>query len=216
MFKKLLLPLLLIFFTTEFAFAQSDWKLKSDVEGIKVYSKDVSGSKYKMLRIECNFESTLSQMVAALLDLKTRTEWIYHTKTIRLIKQVSPTDLYYYSEISLPWPAQNRDFVAHLVTRQNESTKIVTMDGPVTTGLVPPKEGVVRIKSSISEWTIYPVSKNEIKVQYLIYADPGGMIPAWLTNMFSSEGPTQSFKKLKLQLKKPEYKTAILPFIKNY
>jgi hypothetical protein len=216
MFKKLLLPLLLVIFLTEFAFAQSDWKLKSDVEGIKVYSKDVSGSKYKMLRIECNFESTLSQMVAALLDLKTRTEWIYHTKTIRLVKQVSPTDLYYYSEISLPWPAQNRDFVAHLVTRQNENTKVVTMDGPVTTGLVPPKEGVVRIKSSISEWTIYPVNKNEVKVQYLIFADPGGMIPAWLTNMFSSEGPTQSFKKLKLQLKKPEYKTAILPFIKNY
>jgi hypothetical protein len=34
--------------------------------------------------------------------------------------------------------------------------------------------------------------------------------------MVASEGPTQSFKKLKLQLKKAEYKNASLSFIKNY
>ena len=215
MTKKILLPFLLLFMSCATAFAQNKWVLKSDRDGVKVYASAVDNSKFKMLRIEANYQSTLTQMVAALLDLKTRPEWIYHTKSIRLVKQVSPSELYYYSEISLPWPAQNRDFVAHLMTTQDEDTKIVTMDGPVAPSMVPEKEGIVRIKNSISKWLIFPVSKNEVKVEYTIQIDPGGVIPAWLTNLFASEGPTQSFKALRTQLKKAEYKNAKVPFIKN-
>lgn len=215
MTKKILLSFLLLFMSCATAFAQNKWVLKSDRDGVKVYASAVDNSKFKMLRIEANYQSTLTQMVAALLDLKTRPEWIYHTKSIRLVKQVSPSELYYYSEISLPWPAQNRDFVAHLMTTQDEDTKVVTMDGPVAPSMVPEKEGIVRIKNSISKWLIFPVNKNEVKVEYTIQIDPGGVIPAWLTNLFASEGPTQSFKALRTQLKKAEYKNAKVAFIKN-
>jgi hypothetical protein len=216
MFNKLLFFVLLLITTSLTASAQYNWALKSDKDGIKIYSSAVANSKLKALRIECNYQSTLTQMVAALLDLKTRPEWIYHTKSIHLVKQVSPSELFYYSEINLPWPAQNRDFVAHLITTQDENTKVVTMDGPVAPTMVPEKDGIVRVKSSLSKWLIFPLSKNEVKVEYTIQLDPGGAIPAWLTNMFASEGPTQSFKALRLQLKKPEYRSASVPFIKNY
>ena len=216
MFNKLIFFLLLLITTSLTASAQYNWSLKSDKDGIKIYTSPVVNSKLKALRIECNYQSTLTQMVAALLDLKTRTEWIYHTKSIHLVKQVSPSELFYYSEINLPWPAQNRDFVAHLITTQDENTKVVTMDGPVAPTMVPEKDGIVRVKNSISKWLIFPLSKNEVKVEYTIQLDPGGAIPAWLTNMFASEGPTQSFKALRLQLKKPEYRSDSVPFIKNY
>ncbi|QHS57477.1 lipid-binding protein [Mucilaginibacter sp. 14171R-50] len=216
MLKRLLFIVLLLCFAFTRSFAQSNWTLKSENDGIKIYTSPVPNSKIKALRIECNFQSTLMQMVAALMDLKTRTEWVYHTKSIHLVKQVSPADLYYYSEISLPWPAQNRDFIAHLITTQNPDTKVVTMDGPVEPAMLPVKDGIVRVKSSISKWLIFPLNKNEVKVEYTIQLDPGGSIPAWLVNMFASEGPTQSFKKLKLQLNKPAYKNAHVLFIKNY
>ncbi|MFD0764432.1 START domain-containing protein [Mucilaginibacter lutimaris] len=216
MLKKVFFSATLLIALSVSAFAQYNWALKSDKDGIKIFTSPVANSKLKALRIECSYESTLTQMVAALLDLKTRPEWIYHTKSVRLIKQVSPSELFYYSEISLPWPAQNRDFVAHLITTQDENTKVVTMDGPIAPTMVPERDGIVRVKSSISKWLIIPVNKSEVKVEYTIQLDPGGAIPAWLTNMFASEGPTQSFKALRQQLKKLEYKTAHVPFIKNY
>jgi hypothetical protein len=216
MLKKVFFALLLLLVVTYNASAQYNWMLKSNKDGIKIYTSNVVNSKLKALRIECKYESTLAQMVAVLLDLKTRPDWIYHTKSIRLVKQVSPSELFYYSEISLPWPAQNRDFVAHLITSQDQETKIVTMDGPVAPAMVPERDGIVRVKSSISKWLIFPLNKNEVKIEYTIQLDPGGAIPAWLTNMFASEGPTESFKALRLQLNKPEYKTAHVPFIKNY
>ena len=216
MLKNILLPALLVFVAVFSVNAQSNWTLKSNKDGIKVYTAPVENSKIKALRIECNFQSTLSQIVSALLDLKIRPQWIYHTKSIRLVKQVSPSELFYYSEISIPWPVQNRDFVAHLVTTQDSETKVVTMDGPVAPTMVPLKDGVVRITNSNSKWIIFPINKNEVKVEYTIQLDPGGSIPAWLTNMFASEGPTQSFKALKGLLTRFEYKNAHVPFIKNF
>ncbi|MGY4539550.1 hypothetical protein ACVW0P_003985 [Mucilaginibacter sp. UYNi724] len=216
MFKKIAFALLLLFIVSESSSAQYTWALKSDKDGIKIYTSTVTNSKLRALKIECSYQSTLTQMVAVLLDLKSRPQWIYHTKSIRLVKQVSPSELFYYSEISIPWPAQNRDFVAHLITTQNEETKIVTLDGPIAPTMVPERDGIVRVKNSISKWLIFPLNKNEVKVEYTIQLDPGGAIPAWLSNMFASDGPYESFKALKLQLKKTEYKTARLPFIKNY
>jgi hypothetical protein len=157
----------------------------------------------------------LPQLTAVLMDIKAAPEWVYATKSCVLLKQVSPADVYYYSEVKLPWPVQNRDFVAHLTVSQNPDTKVVTIDGPVINGMVPPKDGIVRVDHSKGKWTLIPISKNEVKIEYILQTDPGGAIPAWIVNLFASEGPMQSFKKLKLQLQKPAYKNVSVPYVRN-
>jgi hypothetical protein len=216
MIKKISFVLFTLFILSRSVMGQNVWTLKSNTEGIKVYTSPVANSKIRALRIECSYESTITQIVAALMDLKARPEWIYHTKSVSLVKQVSPSELFYYSEISLPWPAQNRDFIAHLVTSQDPNTKVVTIDGPIAPHMVPVNDGIVRITNSVSKWIIIPVNKNEVRVDYTIQLDPGGVIPSWLVNMFASEGPTQSFKKLRVLLKRPAYRNAVMPFIRNY
>lgn len=197
-----------------FAKAQN-WQPASEKDGIKVFSAEVPGSKVKAIKVECDFDATLSQLVTVLLDVKTCTEWVYSTKSCTLIKQVSPSELYYYSEISIPWPAQNRDFVAHLTVTQNPETKVAYMDGPAVPGFVPVKKGIVRIEHSTGKWVMTPIGEHRVRVVYTLQVDPVGDIPAWLVNMFAANGPTQSFKKLRLQVQKPAYKDASLPFIKN-
>ena len=140
---------------------------------------------------------------------------MYHTKSCTLLKQVSPSELYYYSEISIPWPAQNRDFVAHLIVKQDPQTRVVDVDGPAVPDFVPLKTGIVRIDHSIGKWVLTPATDNHVKVIYTLQVDPGGAIPAWLVNMFAAEGPIQSFKGLKLQLQKPAYQHVALSFIRD-
>ena len=132
-----ILASIFILIQTTVAYAQTDWKLKNEKDGIKVYVGSVSDSKFKAIKVECELNTTLSQLVKALLDVKTCPEWVDHTKSCTLIKQVSPSELYYYSEINIPWPAENRDFVAHLTVHQNPETKVVTVDGPAVSGFVP-------------------------------------------------------------------------------
>jgi hypothetical protein len=213
--NKILFFTLLFCLSVSGVFAQNEWKLRSNNDGIKIYTSPVLNSKVKALKVECNFRATLSQLVNVLMDVKTCTEWVYHTKSITLLKQVSPSELYYYSEVSLPWPAENRDFVAHLTVTQDAQTHVVTVDGPAVPGMVPVKEGIVRILQSKGKWVISPVAKDEVKVEYTLQVDPAGAIPAWLVNLVSSEGPAQSFKALRQQLKKPAYKNTTLAYIKD-
>jgi len=213
--RKILLLSFLLLLKLLPARAQTDWKLNTESDGIKIYTGLVPGSKIKAVMVDCDFKATASQFVAVLMDIKASPEWLYHTKFCTVLKQVSPSDLFYYSEVSLPWPAENRDFVCHLTITQKTDTKVITMDGPAVPGFVPVKAGIVRIGRSASQWIITPLANGELRVKYTLHVDPGGDLPTWLVNMFAAEGPMQIFKKLKLQLQKPVYKNAVLAYIQN-
>jgi len=210
---KHLLPcasLLMIFLQAE---AQKDWTLKLNKENIAVYTKTPANSDFKAIKVDCELNTTLTKLTAVVLDANAGTEWVYSTKSSILLKQVSPSELYYYSEVKLPWPFSNRDFIAHLIATQDPTTKVVTINGPVEHDYLPEKKEIVRVRKSSGKWVITPKGPNHIKLEYTLEADPGGSIPAWLVNMFVTKGPFETFKKLKDQLNKPKYASVRLPFI---
>jgi hypothetical protein len=212
MHKRLIL-LFCIF--THFALAQTTekWDLKENKDGVKIFTRDIENSKIKAIRVECQLQASLSQVVAALMDIRNSEEWLYHTAGNYMVKQVSPAELYYYSLIEMPWPVSNRDFIAHLKVTQDEITKTVTVDAPCLPHMVPVKPNIIRIANSKGKWLLYPINKQEVKIIYTLHADPGGNIPAWLTNLFVTQGPSQSFKKFKVHIQKPVYKNAKLDYI---
>ena len=212
---KLFLMSLLLVLGLNSASAQNDWKLSTEKDGIKIYTGMLPDSKIKAIKVEADFDATPSQLVAIVMDVNTAPDWVYHVKSAKMVKQVSPTELYYYSEVSLPWPVANRDFVAHLTVTQDAGTKVVTIDGPAVPGVVPIKKGIVRIDNSIGKWVITPLGQNQVHVEYSIHVDPGGALPAWLVNIFATDAPMKIFKSLKTQLAKPNYKNTVFAFAKN-
>ena len=209
--------ILLLVLCANIAAAQTDdpWTLKQDKDGIKIYTADVPNSKIKALKVECELNATLSQVVAAVMDIKSSKSWVYRTASAYVVKQPSPSDLYYYTLVKMPWPVTNRDYVAHLRVTQNAKTKAVTVDVPCITGMVPSKNKVIRVTNSTARWLLTPEGTGRIKLVYTLHTDPGGDIPAWLTNMFITQAPSQTFSKLEAELKKPAYKNAKLAYIKN-
>jgi hypothetical protein len=213
--KKILLIVFLLVLKLSPSSGQSTWKLSTEKEGIKVYTCLVPGSKVKAIKVTATFTASASQLVALIMDVNSSADWIYHTKSSILIKQVSPSELYYYSEISLPWPAANRDFVAHLKVTRSPDTKVVTIDGPAVSGLVPVKPGIVRVADSKGKWVITPLGEGQINVEYAIHVDPGGSLPAWLVNMFAAEGPLKIFRNIKMQLQKRANNNADFAFVEE-
>ena len=196
-------------------YGQDDWELKTEKEGIKVYTKTFDDSKFKAIRVNLDLQATLTQIVALLMDVNTGAEWVYSTKSSVLLKQISPNELIYYSEVKLPWPISNRDFIAQLTAKQDAKTKVVTIDGPVVPDYVPAKDGIVRVRRSVGKWIITPVGPHHVQIQYTLRMDPGGDLPAWLFNLFVTKGPTESFKNLQEELKKPAYAQAHLSYIQD-
>jgi hypothetical protein len=194
--------------------SQDNWELKTDKDGIKVY-KSHSNAKFDQLKLECTIDASLSALVAALLDVGSYPQWVYHTRTASILKKVSEHELYFYEQIESPFGASDRDLVVVTKITQDKDTKVVHVSVKSVSNYIPPKKGYVRVPMSDEKWTITPISKNSSKIDYHLEIDPGGSVPAWLVNQFSQKGPYESFRQLKKHVTTEKYRDAHVSFITN-
>ncbi len=193
--------------------SQADWTLKKDKNGIKVFARKNKGFKFNELKVETLLEGKISQLAAVIFDVKNQKDWVYKTIKSELIKTVTTSDVFYYTEIEVPWPLDNRDMAVHMTVHQNPATKVMTIVAKNADDYLPPKKDKVRIKYSNATWIVTPVSHLQYKVEYRIQFDPGDDVPAWILNLFSTAGPYETFINLKEKLKQPQYAQIKFPSI---
>src|ERR1700744_4319371 len=104
--KRILLLLLMLTFIAP-VFGQDGWTLSTVKNDIKIYTRPIANSKLKAIKVECSLNVRPSQLVKVIMDIDQSGQWVYHNKTAYVVKQVSPSELFYYSEVSVPWPAGN-------------------------------------------------------------------------------------------------------------
>lgn len=193
--------------------AQTNWELKKNEEGIKVYTKSSEDSRWKSIKVTCELEGSLSELTALLLDARAHPQWVYNTKKSYVVKQISPSQQIYYSEIDLPWPLTDRDVVVEMTLYQDPSTKILQVNADAVESDIPVKKGMVRVAHSSVAWKVTTVSPGKMSVEYIAQADPGGNVPAWVVNTFSTKGPFETFKRLKRLVASKAYASANYEFI---
>jgi hypothetical protein len=175
---------------------QYNWQLSKVKEGISVYQSAVKYSNYKSIKVECTLEGNYDKLMAVLNNVSGQKEWVYNNKTSYIIKRVNPTELYYYSETSLPWPMSNRDAVVHLTMDKDSLNRYLNIRAVSVPDYMAEKSGKVRVTRSAVSWNVTMPTAKTISIIYIFEADPGGSIPAWVANMFADKGPYESFKKL--------------------
>lgn len=194
--------------------AQGDWQLKRNEDGIKVFTRNDDSTSFKCIRVECTVNATPSQLVALLMDMNRQPDWVYGSKSAEVLKTIKPNEFVFHSEVEVPWPCSDRDYIAHIVINQ-ASPQLVTIDSRSEPDLLPLRDGVVRVKKSRAHWDVTTVEKNVVKILYTVSFDPSGAVPAWLTNMFVTKGPFLTFQKLKDKVAMPAYQNAHYDFIKE-
>ena len=193
------------FFTTlllalaSHAFAQSTWDLKKDENGILVYSRSVKDSKYKELKAVFDLPGTYDQLRFILNDVKNYKTWVYCTASSNLVERKSETEIVYYSRVSAPWPVSNRDFYSDTRIWMDSANHQMRLSSR-NLNQFPANDHIVRIPFLRSEWVITAPSPGILHVEYTLSWNPGGDIPAFLANAFSTTGPLQSFTQLKRKM----------------
>jgi hypothetical protein len=202
---KLTLRLALVLLACAFGFegfGQYKWKLSKDKDGIKVFLAENPKSKFKSIRVECTLQGNFDKLIAVLTNVDHLKDWVYNTKTSYLIKKITPYDLYYYTETSIPWPMTNRDAVVHLKVMKDSLQRFVKVSAVSEPLFMPEREDKIRIPRSNITWHITMPTKNSVSIIYVFEADPGGNLPPWVVNSFADKGPYESFKNLSELLKK--------------
>jgi hypothetical protein len=195
--------LVIIFFSLAFnVAAQDNWDLSKNKNGIKVYTRKTDSSDFKSVKVVAVMTGTCDKLSGILLGVDRNIKWVYHTKTLRLIKRFSSNELIYYAETSLPWPMRNRDQAIRINLYPdsiNHSLKIITTGEPKA---IPETKGIVRVAYFLGIWQVKEISDGKISIEYYLNVDPGGSIPAWISNMFVAKGPYETFVNLSELLKK--------------
>ncbi|HEY4967620.1 MAG TPA: START domain-containing protein [Puia sp.] len=180
--------------------AQNNWTLQKEKDGIKISNRPSPTSSFNDVRVEVDLPGNIDQLAAILLDVNKYTEWAYATRKSELIKQLGPDKLIYYSEIEVPWPATDRYFYAQFELKKDpdgRSVRVVSTnvsyDGPV------PKD-LLKVPYSKGSWNVTQSSKQSIHVDYILELNPGGSLPAWVLNLFSSKGPLETFENIKRKM----------------
>jgi hypothetical protein len=186
--------------------AQENWSLEKDRNGIRVFTRQSVHSKFNEVKVECIIDGTISELIAVIFDIDNHVHWVYNTKSAYIINRISDSELYFYTEITSPWPFRNRDAIAHIKKYRDSVTNKILVEANSVPDYIPRKEYIVRIPSSTVIWTISSLNNQSLKVTYYMQADPGGSIPPWLINLFVSNGPYESFTKLRERIKLPQYK----------
>lgn len=198
---KLLLYLFVLIAPLSTATGQQNWELSKEKNGIKVYTRKTDSSKFKAVKVEAVLQGSIDKLAAILMGVERNIKWVYATKTLRLIKRINTNQLIYYAETALPWPMRNRD-QAILITlfpdSINKRLKITTVGKPKEIGLT---KGMVRVPYFLGVWDVTALDTKRISISYYLSVDPGGSIPVWISNMFVSKGPYETFINLSVLLK---------------
>jgi START domain len=195
--KKLLI---LVFFFNTSLFGQGNWTLLKQNDGIKISSRPASVSQFNDIRVEVDLPGNINQFKGILLDVGRYKDWSYATKKSVLVKQLTADKLIYYTEIEVPWPATNRCFYANFELREDSlarSMQVVAINLP---DYLPVPKDLVKVLFTKGIWNITTISKRSIHVDYILELNPGGSLPAWVLNLFSTKGPMETFENIKQKM----------------
>jgi len=195
------------------ALCQETCELRKDENSIKVFSCINANSKFNSIKASFEIEATAPQLAAMVMDIAGYTKWQYKTSKASILKTISPLELIYYVEIISPWPASNRDIVVHLKIEQDSLTKKMVFHCRGIPDYIPENKGIIRVPMSRSTWRIEPTAFNRLKVEYSMDMDPSGLVPVWLINKVSADGPYESFFALKNSILSRNYSKSDAPFI---
>ncbi|HXD79062.1 MAG TPA: START domain-containing protein [Puia sp.] len=195
--KALLICLLTL---PAFTADRNDWVLKSDKDGIHVYSRRSDCSRFNDTRVDLDLPGTVEQLAAILRDVDRYPDWVYSTRNTNIIQQVGRNEVVYYAVIGTPWPAEDRDYYADLKLNFNAADQSMTVLSVGLKNFRPEKKDFVRVPMSRACWTVRTESAHKIHLQYTLQIDPGGEVPAWILNHFSTRAPIETFSNLKKKL----------------
>jgi hypothetical protein len=175
--------------------AAQEWELALDKNGITIYTRPTEGSKYKTYKGETTFNLPMDQLYTALIDVENYDKWVYECPESTLLDSKQDKEYTYYSVVSMPWPFDNRDMVTRITVINEGNT--IRLKTDLVNDYLPEKEDLVRITAYSEVTTIIKLSDHQTRMIMEGYFEPGGSLPAWLVNMFLSEGPYESLTNLK-------------------
>ena len=205
------ISLLICLFLFGFSFAQSEWKKEKEKDGITIYTRTSGEKDLKEFKAYMTLDARMSTVAAILTQASNYPNWVYKLSSVEKLKGSVPQGSWTYYTVSMPWPLTDRDGIS-ATTASQKSDGTVIIKQKSAPSFVPEKKGFVRLAKVDTEWKIEQLANGKLKISYQSLADPEGL-PAWLVNLFLLDGPFETLKGLRKEVKKPTFANAKIDWV---
>lgn len=178
-----------------------EWTLAKDEAGIRVYLKEVPGSRYKAYRGVTTIRADMARVRALQEDVSAACAWVHECSEQRLLKYAG-AESWTYTRFNTPWPVTPRDSVLHIITQEAADGSLTRIMRGVPDYL-PEVPGLVRVTKVEGLWKLTPKGEQGIEVIYEAHTEPGGSVPSWLANSFVVDAPYNTLEALRRLAEKP-------------
>ena len=200
--KFLFRSFLLIFFPLSL-FAQKNWEIAKNKNGIEVYTKDAPGWPIKAYLARGMIEKSFDTVATYMRQIHLRKEWVADCSKSEVLHKVGNTEFIVHFVIETPWPTENRDMVLKIYIDKETEAGAVFFRFTSLPNYIPQIEGTVRVQRAIGYWKVRKVNETRTEISTEGRSTTGGTIPEWLANMFVEDNPYESIKNLREILTEP-------------
>jgi hypothetical protein len=186
----------------------AEWEKIGEQEGITTFRKEIPGSPIVAFRGEAVIEDSMAKIAGVLEDVPREIEWMADVGTSYNIEITNEADRWEYNLTKTPWPLKNRDFVVHTLIsfkKGPEPVLHIQMNSGENSKK-PVTSDAVRGELMDSSFVLKSIGKNRTYFTCEIHADPKGIIPKWVVNLFQKSWPFDTITGLRKQLKKSDIK----------
>ena len=178
--------------------SKTDWKLRRETAGVKIYTRNVEGSPFEEFKGVVTIpNTTLTSVLDVIMDVQHYPVNFPNCGSAQVLVQKSKYDDIHYITIKAPWPVTDRDAIYEASTTFSKNGR----HAPVK--LIPrgdykeESKNFIRVHNGTGFWDLEEVAANTIEVVYQFHADPAGEIPAWLANSVIVSNPLRTLESLR-------------------
>ncbi|HQV23389.1 MAG: hypothetical protein H6996_02910 [Moraxellaceae bacterium] len=186
--------------------ADSVWQAVSQAKKrgeVNSYVRDVTGYAVKSFKGVVEAPHPMPHILAVLADIDGLPNWAFQCE--RAFRQQQWPDAVYYMEFHTPWPVNNREAVLKNTITQDANTFTITIKTVAVQGYMPPSKGKVRVPELNNQFVIEPLKDGWTRITFETLVDPGGAIPAWMSNWIATSAPKETLNALIKQSALPRY-----------
>ncbi|MEY4517342.1 MAG: hypothetical protein RL180_1688 [Pseudomonadota bacterium] len=191
-------------------------KLAIDRHGVKVWTYQTVGNPAFNYRATTILDSNVTGVVAAIQDTSYLNKWVPYLRTIDTLENTNAAGMFVLRmELDFPFPLQDREVVVSGSMKQAADGTVTMINKAVSDPRAPIQSRLLRVEHYEGSWLIRPISKNRTEVTTTGYADPAGLLPLPIVNMFVQQQPYQMLRNMQTIVRSPRYQNAKVKAVKN-
>ena len=174
--------------------ANNRWELEMEKEGIRVYTQLEENSPYKQVKVITTINAPMERVIEILLDFNDYDDWMKDVDESYLLNKAD-SNYYVYIHEDASWPMQNRYHVSRMsIQKALSKAKLRFQSVP---NFIEKRTDAIQIKQAEGHWELESRTAHQCTLEYVLIQNPGGHVPAWMTNLYAVENPFNTVNTLK-------------------